>query len=143
MKAMPGRKARARAPASALISSSLPLVGIFHRSVTNDVQPELLNSASHSDSESVSVAIKDKKFSKIIPGKTAFSGVWIDPLRLPTRLAQRNPLASASLPQVLHRLQSKPGNEVEGKGKNSKYSRAESTALRYWMELGDILLKKE
>lgn len=83
------------------------------------------------------MAIQNKKPSKLIPGETAPSELWIDPSRLPTRLAQRNPLALASLPQVMHRLQSE--NEVQG---NAKRRKPENSALRHWVELGDMLLKK-
>jgi hypothetical protein len=71
------------------------------------------------------------------------SELWVDPARLPTRLAQRNPLASASLPQVLHQLQSNVENKTPIRGKGSKRRKSENAILRYWMELGDKMLNEQ
>lgn len=69
------------------------------------------------------------------------SEVWLDPARLPTRLAQRNPLASASLPQFLHHLHSHSTNKAQVRAKIPKRRKPENAVLRYWMDLGDKALK--
>jgi hypothetical protein len=88
------------------------------------------------------MATKPQKSTPVLEEITS-SEVWLDPLRLPTRLAQRNPLTSASLPQVLHRLQSSNGDKLESQAKNSKRRKSENAVLRHWMDLGDMLLKKQ
>jgi hypothetical protein len=68
----------------------------------------------------------------------------VDPVRLPTRLAQRNPLASASLPQFLCRLRLSVANEpaVVHAG-NCRRRKQEDAVLSRWLDLGDMLLKKQ
>jgi hypothetical protein len=84
-----------------------------------------------------------RKKSKRSPEEPEDSELWLDPARFPTRLAQRNPLASASLPQALHQLESNSRARAQVRGKNSKRRKPENAVLRYWMQLGDKLLNKQ
>jgi hypothetical protein len=88
------------------------------------------------------MAIEGKKSKRSLEEPEG-SELWLDPARLPTRLAQRNPLASASLPQALHQLDSNRRTMAQVRGKNSKRRKPENAVLRYWMELGDKLLNEQ
>ncbi|MFL6437705.1 MAG: hypothetical protein ACJ71Q_09010 [Terriglobales bacterium] len=69
-------------------------------------------------------------------------GMWIDPLRSPTYLAQRRANISAQTASFQF-TDGLPTDEAYLDEKFSKRRRTENASIRRWMDLGDLMLKQE